>query len=117
MLVYALADARRCSTVLHANTNRLVVETTGPARNEPLEIPDACLLTVHPAFDRVDRRWTASVALPCLAVNVRDGGTHHLLHGHHEVELQWVARTLSAAIGLSSATAAETIGPSFRAAG
>ena len=118
MMAYALADARRCSTMLHADSKRLTMEMVAPNRSESLELPADRILSVRPAAIRVDARWTASVAVPCLVVAVRDGGgPHHLLQGHHPAELHWVASALTAAMGISTAPTGQIIGPPLRAAG
>jgi hypothetical protein len=39
MLAYALLDARRQSTVLHADARRLLVETTSPSGDKSVAIP------------------------------------------------------------------------------
>ena len=95
MLSDALADARRCSSVLHADATRLLVETVTTSGPESIDLPADRILAVNPADVRARGRRAAPVQVPCLAVTLRDGRVHHLLHGHHPAELRWVGVTLS----------------------
>jgi hypothetical protein len=97
MLAYALLEARRQSTVLHADGRRLLIETTSPAGDKSVELAAGSIesIAVTPAaLDPV----RPSVPVPCLKLVLRDRTSHLLLGGHHIAELEWVAAALAEAM-------------------
>jgi hypothetical protein len=98
MLAYALLDARRQSTVLHADARRLLVETTSPAGDKSIEIPTDSIESIRVSPAALDPS-RPSVPVPCLKVGLRDGTSHLLQGGHHPAELEWVAAALAEATG------------------
>jgi hypothetical protein len=101
MQAYALLDARRQSTILHANARRLLIETTSPAGAKSVELDAESIesITVTPAALDPMR---PSVPVPCLKLVLRDGTSHLLLGGHHLAELEWVAAALAEATGTAT---------------
>jgi hypothetical protein len=98
MLAYALLDARRQSTVLHADARRLLVETTSPSGDKSVAIPVESIESIRVTPAALDP-LRPSVPVPCLKLALRDGTSHLLLGGHHLAELEWVAAGLTEATG------------------
>ena len=111
-----LSDARRQLTVIHADVERIVVETTGPGGDNSLELPVDRVV----ALQVTNAPITAAggrARLPCLQLRLDDRPPVCLLAGHHEAELRWVAATLSQATGTPTGTAAPRAVPASAAGG
>lgn len=103
-LSHAVAEARRRSSVLHADAERLLVEVAAPSGDdspgESLDLPVAQLWGLKVAVAALDPA-RESTAVPCLRLFLTDGTTHLLLGGHHPMELAWVAGSVSEVTGVS----------------
>jgi hypothetical protein len=102
MVFYVLQDARRQSSVLHANAGRLLFETAGPMDNSSLEIAVTDIESLH-----VVHEIRRSARLPCLKLVLRNGSSHLLLAGHHLTELRWASAALSEAMEIPAVTSDE----------
>lgn len=102
MVFYALQDARRQSSVLHADARRLLLETASPVDNSSLEIAVTDIGSLRLAQEM---RW--SVRLPCLKLVLRNGSSHLLLAGLQFEELRWAAAALSEVTGIPAVTSHE----------
>jgi hypothetical protein len=92
-----LAEARGQATVLHANSTRLLVETTGPYGDRSFDVPSGAIRSLQimsgGAFGGPARE-----PVSCLKLTTSDGTVYRVLPGRHEGELRWVAATLRHAL-------------------
>jgi hypothetical protein len=96
----ALHEARGQSTILHADSARLLVETAGPYGSASYDLPAAQIRQFHvrPGRPRDDGGPARHVLH--LDVERAAGPPLRLLPGRDEAELRWVARTLSRVLGV-----------------
>jgi hypothetical protein len=95
----AMAEARRQSTMLHADARRLLVERAGtvqPSLDIPTSDIESLRVVVEPVVVAGRLR---SPRVPFLKVSLRDGSSHLLLGGHHLAELRWVAAAVAQGTG------------------
>ena len=88
-----LVELCREASILHANNQRLLVETTGPRGNRSFEVKSAEVRCVSVAGGHSSRS-----PVPYVNVERSDGSLLRLLPGRHPAELHWVAATVSHAL-------------------
>lgn len=103
MRSYALTDARRRSTVVHADASRLLVEIVGPAGEESLDTRVGDIVAFEVAHAPPDGSGRPA-PVPCLRVALRDGSARVILAGHHLAELSWAAAALAETTGVPAMT-------------
>ena len=99
-----LARARRESALLHATPWRLIIEKAGQGGLRSFDLPAGRVKGLRVVGEPVGGDGAGSAeSVPCLRVELTDGSAVYVMHGRHEVELQWVASTLEHCMGLAGA--------------
>ena len=97
-LCEALLAGRRHASVLHADPNRLLLETTRPSDGRSIDVPVGMIRFMKVTRAALDDRRLPRVA--CLQLLLRDGTVHVLFGGHHTAELHWIAASVSGVTGV-----------------
>jgi hypothetical protein len=96
----AMAEARRQSTVLHANPLRLLVEREG-AVPPSIEVATSDIRSILVLLEPVTSAGQLrSPRVPFVQLRAGNGSILLLLGGHHPAELRWVVAALAEAMGV-----------------
>ena len=96
---HLLSDARRRTTVLHADANRIMILSTGPGGERSMDLPVERVIALQ-VINAAIAETGGWEQIPLLQLRLHGRSFVQLLDGHHEAELRWVAATLSKATGV-----------------
>lgn len=107
VLVETAQAARRQTTLIHASPARVLVETAGPFGTVGYDLPRDRLLWIGVGRGSLTSGRGVTYRVRYITLRMAGERPIHLLPGRDEIELRWVASTLSRATGVPPPTVDE----------
>jgi hypothetical protein len=108
VLVETAQAARRQATLIHASTSRVMVETTGPFGTVGYDLPRDRLIWIGVGRGSLTSGRGVTYRVRYVTLRAAASRPIHLLPGRDDLELHWVAATLTRATGVPPPTMDES---------